>query len=191
MFGRLFARRFVVAAPLAASAIISRPLDNARMMPRTEDASEDSDDAYDAENGGCGKPCNTPGFWHLGCQRACFGREEKITCDPKVGGVTPNAQFNCPGCEFIFHGNCLDMTRGEIKRLTLAAKKKEAIAACACCTTLLHGVWRHAAKDTATVFHAVMSAVVLDRDTKKLKEQIAKIADAASMDVDEGKEWYG
>ena len=122
-FARLpFRRSLWAAAPFAASAILPIAKVQAGMV------GSDSDEAYGDE--GFGKECSISGWWHLGCNNVCFGREEKITCAAGAGSVMPDATFNCPGCGLVFHGDCCQFTKGEKLRLRAARSAGKNIAAC-------------------------------------------------------------
>ena len=101
----------------------------------------DSDEAYGED--GFGKECSIGGWWHFGCTNTCFGREEKIPCAAGDGSVMPDATFNCAGCGLVFHGDCVQFSKGEKMRLRAARAAGKDIAACPACVNLVHGTWRH------------------------------------------------
>ena len=184
MFRALLGRPLRIGMPVAV-ALLPATQWNASMTG-SEDSDSDSGKSEGYEDGGTGKECSTAGWWHFGCNRTCFGRTEKIACIAAGGGVTPNAVFNCPGCGFVFHGDCLEMTKAEKKRIQRAPRNAP-IAACPACINIVQGTWRHAAKDTARVFEAIMRAVVLPSEAKDFKAQLQAIASGVQMGVEELK----
>lgn len=127
---------------------------------------------------------NTPNitnWWQFGCNPICKGRVQGVKPSSADNTSDVDAIFQCPGCAFFFHGDCMNMDHAEKTRMNMCPSG-EFVAACPSCLENARGLWGTAAISGAELMTGLLAATKLG--ARPTTEDIEALATKYNADGD-------